>query len=298
MKKTKKSINLGAKEERKLLELAKKALELLKNNQKVPPNLLRAVQLLIFYNQNLVKYIARGYSLFSGVDYEDLVSAGIESLPKAIEKFNLEIEGRFATYAGHWIRQYFQSFINKSQFINQNSKTKEKKNIVFYDSSYQNDDKESKSYSLLDTLSDNEDSEVNAQQIRQRDILVQINSLVNLLENREAILLIRLLYKVSPSNLFDVYYIATEEEKENLKKEMNFGKKKDVSLFQNYSLQEKKINDLPIVKKYLSMFDKNYKFSELTKVLNKSENMARKLKQDSFKKMQQLAKERNLHFLV
>ena len=97
----KKSINLGAKEEKKLLVMAKEALELSKNEKKVSPRLLNAVKLLIFHNQNLVKYIARGYSLFSGVDYDDLVSAGIESLPKAIEKFNLDVEGRFATYAGH-----------------------------------------------------------------------------------------------------------------------------------------------------------------------------------------------------
>lgn len=152
----KKSLNLSAKEERELLEQAKKALELSNKGQKVPPHLLRAVKLLIFYNQNLVKYIARGYSLFSGIDYDDLVSAGIESLPKAIEKFSFDVKDRFATYAGYWIRQYFQSFINKSQFINQNSKVTEKKNIVFYDSQYQNDDKESKSYSLIDTLDDSE----------------------------------------------------------------------------------------------------------------------------------------------
>src|SRR3954468_6515270 len=97
----KKRINLNPKEERKLLVMAKEALELSKNEKKVLPRLLNAVKLLIFHNQNLVKYIARGYSLFSGVDYDDLVSAGIESLPKAIEKFNLDIEGRFATYAGH-----------------------------------------------------------------------------------------------------------------------------------------------------------------------------------------------------
>src|SRR3954453_22924367 len=97
----KKSINLGAKEERKLLVMAKEALELSKNEKKVPPRLLNAVKLLIFHNQNLVKYIARGYSLFSGIDYEDLVSTGIESLPKAIEKFDLNTPNRFATYCGY-----------------------------------------------------------------------------------------------------------------------------------------------------------------------------------------------------
>jgi RNA polymerase sigma factor (sigma-70 family) len=294
-----KNANLKAEEEKKLLTMAKKALELNKNGEKVPPRLLNAVKLLIFHNQNLVKYIARGYSLFSGVDYDDLVSAGIESLPKAIEKFNLDSEWRFATYAGHWVRQYFQSFINKSQFINQSSKVEGKKSIVFYDNHYQNDDKEnSKSYSLIDTLADSEDSKMGSEDTRQRDIMTQINILVNLLETREAIFLIRLLYKVVPSNLLDIYYISTKEEKEELKNEMKLGKKKNVNILQNYSLSEKKISNLPVVKNYLEIFSHNYKFSELTKLISKSENSARRLKQESFKKLQELAKERNLHFLI
>ena len=292
--------NLKAKEERKLLELAKKALELNKKEQKVPRHLLKAVQILILRNQNLVKYLARGYSLFLGIDYEDLVSAGIESLPKAIDKFDLNQEGRFATYAGHWIRQYFQSFINKSQFINQSSKLKEKKsNVIFYDSSkHQNEDKEnSSSYQLADTLPSGDNKE-NSEETRQKDIAIQINNLVNLLENRDSILLIRLIYKVSPSNLLDIWHISDSEEKKELEKKMKLGKKNDINSLQKYSLLEKKISNLPVAKKYLEIFSQTYKFSELTKLLNKSENSARRLKQDSFKKLQELAKERNLHFLT
>ena len=79
---------------------------------------------------------------------------------------------------------------------------------------------------------------------------------------------------------------------------MKLGKKKEINSLQNYSLLEKKISNLPVAKKYLEIFSQNYKFSELTKLLNKSENSARRLKQDSFKKLQELAKERNLHFLT
>lgn len=62
----------------------------------------RAIRLLIYCNQHLVKYIARGYfSASSDVDYEDLVSEGIISLTKAIEKFELNSPNRFATYAGY-----------------------------------------------------------------------------------------------------------------------------------------------------------------------------------------------------
>jgi RNA polymerase sigma factor (sigma-70 family) len=292
-----KTTTLKPKEERELLKRAQKGLELLEKNKKVPADSLRAIRLLIDKNLNLVKYLARGYSLFSGVDHADLVAAGIKSLPQAIKKFDLETGGRFATYAGYWIRQYFQSFINKSQFINQNSKTEEKKNVIFYDNPHQSDDKEN-SYSLVDTLDDSEDEEIINEETRQKDIATQINNLVNLLESREAILLIRLLYKVVPSNLLDIYYISTNEEKEDLKKEMKLGAKKDISSLQNYSLHEKKISNLPIVKNYLSMFSQNYKFPELTELLNKSENSVRRLKQDSFKELQKLAKEKNLRFLI
>jgi hypothetical protein len=79
---------------------------------------------------------------------------------------------------------------------------------------------------------------------------------------------------------------------------MKLGEKTNPELLQKHSFEEKKISNLPLVKKYLSLFSKSYKFSELSKILNKSENAARKLKQESFKKLQKLAKERNLHFLI
>jgi hypothetical protein len=50
---------------------------------------------------------------------------------------------------------------------------------------YQNDDKENKSYSLLETLSDDENADLSAKLIRGRDIAIQTNNLINSLENRE-----------------------------------------------------------------------------------------------------------------
>src|SRR5436190_17159491 len=105
------------------------------------------------------------------------------------------------------------TYLKKIQLINQGAETKERKSVVYYDSSYQNDDKESKSYSLLETLHDDENAQLIAEQIRHRDAVIQTNNLINTLENREAILLVRLLSKVKPSNLLDVYYLATKEEK-------------------------------------------------------------------------------------
>jgi DNA-directed RNA polymerase sigma subunit (sigma70/sigma32) len=62
----------------------------------------KAIRFLLHYNQNLVKYICKGYSSFGGkVDPEELTAEGISSLPKAIEKFDLNSKNRFATYAGY-----------------------------------------------------------------------------------------------------------------------------------------------------------------------------------------------------
>jgi len=226
-----------------------------------------------------------------------LKAEGTSSLIKAVEKFDLSSKNKFSTYAGYWIKQYMQSFINKNQFINQGSGTKEK-SVIYYDSNYQNDDKESKSYSLMETLHDDENAELTAEQVRHQDTTIQINNLINTLGNREEILLVRLLSKVKPSNLLDVYYLATEEEKKELKKKMKLSDKSNPELLQKHSWEKKEIHNLPSVKNYLSLFTKNYKFSEISKILGKSENTARRLKQEAFKKLQKLAKERNLHFLI
>ena len=111
---------LKVEEERKVIRIAKegkkekeKLLEELENNKnlnerekksiqqkikKIEKECARAIRLIVYYNQHLVKYIARGYfSSASGIDYEDLVSEGIFSLIKAIELFDLNSSNRFAT---------------------------------------------------------------------------------------------------------------------------------------------------------------------------------------------------------
>jgi len=150
----------------------------------------------------------------------------------------------------------------------------------------------------LETLHDDENAELTVEQVRRQDTIIQTNNLINTLESREAIFLIRLLSKVKPSNLLDIYYLATEEEKKELKKTMKMSDKSSPDLLQKHSCEEKKIHNLPLVKKYLPLFSKNYKFSEVSKMIGKSENMTRKLKQECFQKLQKLAKERNLHFLL
>lgn len=281
------------------IELEKKEKELEKMGKKKVIEGSKAIRFLLHHNKHFVQYLAKGYSSFNRkIDPEELTSEGIFSLPKAIENFDLDSKNSLPTYSGYWIRQYIQTYLKKIQFINQGAKTEEKKNVVYYDNNYQNDDKENKSYSLLETLHDDENAELTAEQIRHRDAIIQTNNLINALKNREGIFLVRLLSKVKPSNLLDIYYLATEEEKKNLKKKMKLSDKSSLELLQKYSLEEKKNDSLPLVKKYLSFFTKNYNFSEVSKTLGKTENMTRRLKQESFKKMQKLAKERKLHLLL
>ncbi|CAG8720571.1 12833_t:CDS:2, partial [Ambispora leptoticha] len=192
-------------------ELKKKEKELQKLGEKKVNEGKKAIRFLLHYNQNLVKYIVKGYSSFGGkVDPEELTAEGISSLPKAIEKFDLNSKNRGGV--------------------------KEKKSVIYYDSDYQNDDKESKTYSLLETLHDDENAELTAEQVK-------------------------------PSNLLDIYYLATEEEKKELKKKMKLNNKSSLELLQKYSLEEKKIHSLPLVKNYLSLFTKNYNFAEISKIL-------------------------------
>src|SRR4051812_29071659 len=82
-------------------ELKKKEKELQKMGEKKIREGKEAARFFLHYNQNLVKYITKGYSSFGRkIDHEELTAEGISSLPKAIEKFELNSKNRFATYAG------------------------------------------------------------------------------------------------------------------------------------------------------------------------------------------------------
>jgi DNA-directed RNA polymerase sigma subunit (sigma70/sigma32) len=83
------------------IELKEREKELKKMGEEKVAKGVKAINFLIHHNQNFVKYLAKGYSFFSGrVDLEELTSEGISSLPKAIEKFNLNIDSTFPTYSG------------------------------------------------------------------------------------------------------------------------------------------------------------------------------------------------------
>ncbi|MEG7979315.1 MAG: hypothetical protein NY202_05530 [Mollicutes bacterium UO1] len=99
---TKKKKALPGEIEKLKAELKKKEKELQKMGEEKVTEGKKAIRFLLHYNQNLVKYIVKGYSSFGGkVDHEELTAEGISSLPKAIEKFDLNSKNRFATYAGY-----------------------------------------------------------------------------------------------------------------------------------------------------------------------------------------------------
>jgi DNA-directed RNA polymerase sigma subunit (sigma70/sigma32) len=101
-KKNKKNKKAAAEEIKKLkVELKNKEGELKKMGKKKVIEGGKAIRFLLYHNQNFVKYLAKGYSSFSGkVDAEELTSEGISSLPKAIEKFDLNSESTLPTYSG------------------------------------------------------------------------------------------------------------------------------------------------------------------------------------------------------
>ena len=59
----------------------------------------------------LVHHIAHKYR-WAGATHEELVSAGIEGLVEAKERFDPEVGTKFITYAHWWVRAYIQKAVN------------------------------------------------------------------------------------------------------------------------------------------------------------------------------------------
>jgi RNA polymerase sigma factor (sigma-70 family) len=296
---------LKPKEELELLKIAKNGA----GKQKEA-----ALMSLIYYNQNLVKYIVKGYSYLDGqVDHEDLIAEGTIALARAIDKFDVSSKNRFATYAGYWIRQYIQSFIHKDQLINQpveqkkqteENKTvssekrkfvREKFNVVYYDKDYnKSSEKDNKSYSLVDILS--EDNDDIGRQIYKNDVKIHMNKILFLLETLED-LIVRLYYGIIPLTLNQVYHIADESEKKEIDSLMatRVFKKKRI---EDIKLSQKEIKSNHIVKKYFKLFERTYKTKEISEIVKKAEGIVRKLKQRALKKMKVIGESKNLNNIL
>ncbi|MEZ4087742.1 MAG: sigma-70 family RNA polymerase sigma factor [Candidatus Gracilibacteria bacterium] len=79
-------------DERNKLQKAQRAYEKIRN-------------IFISRNLRLVAKIAKRYIKVSGIEITDLVNEGSIGIMRAVDKFDPEVGVRFATYAGHWIRQ-------------------------------------------------------------------------------------------------------------------------------------------------------------------------------------------------
>ncbi|MCR5785403.1 MAG: FliA/WhiG family RNA polymerase sigma factor [Eubacterium sp.] len=95
---------------------------------KVTPTAELREQIIIEYSQ-LVKIVAGKLSMYLGhnVEYDDLVSYGIFGLIDAIDKFNLEKEVKFETYASLRIRGAILDQIRKMDWIPRTVRQKQKK---------------------------------------------------------------------------------------------------------------------------------------------------------------------------
>ncbi len=87
--------------------------------------------------------------------------------------------------------------------------------MLYYDREYQSGDKDSKSYSLVDILSEGSDNI--SEQVHRSDVKMHVNEVLSTLEPTEN-LTIRLYYGIVPLKLKQLFQIASENEKEELVK--------------------------------------------------------------------------------
>jgi RNA polymerase sigma factor (sigma-70 family) len=73
-------------------------------------------KILIYHNLRLARHIANRF-MDRGYELEDLISEAVTGLKRAAEKFNPKLGYRFSTYAGQWINQRIQKFIQTSSTI-------------------------------------------------------------------------------------------------------------------------------------------------------------------------------------
>lgn len=68
-------------------------------------------------NAGLVGMVARGYSAFEGVEYEEIFQEGYIGLIKSVDKFDEERGVKFSTYAVDWIRREIRNFIKDNRHV-------------------------------------------------------------------------------------------------------------------------------------------------------------------------------------
>lgn len=108
MNKVGRSILLTAEREQELAALIKANVE---------GQVEKAIEELVNANLKLVVSEAYSYSRRTGIDVNDLISAGHEGLMKAVYKYDASFKTKFSTYAVPWIRQAIRRFICASHAV-------------------------------------------------------------------------------------------------------------------------------------------------------------------------------------
>jgi len=77
----------------------------------------RARELIIKSNLKYVVFVAKEYLHKSSLEIEDLIGEGNLGLIAAINRFNVNAENQFLSYATHWIRCYIMKAIDNAHLI-------------------------------------------------------------------------------------------------------------------------------------------------------------------------------------
>ena len=99
-----------------------------------------------------------------------------------------------------------------------------------------------------------------------------------------------------PKNLKDLFHFISEEEKKEIINKLGRKKLREKTLLAD--INNAKFKKIKVILKYLSLFGKKYTSSELSKTINKPENIVNKLKRKSLEKIQKKVKEENLQDLL
>lgn len=308
--KSEKIATLTAEEELELLKVAKFESGKRKSS---------ALKSLIYHNLNLVKHIVKGFWTYYGEQGEDnreeLLSEGVMAIPKAVEKFDINSKNRFATYAGYWIKQFIQSAASKNQILNQSNNNnefafeknkeenedekktgkfvKQKYKLVYYDKKYPGSSSgDSKSYSLIDIISDKKDNV--EEQIKREDLKIHSNKMISTLESLED-LVIRLYFAIVPLNISHIRKVCDEKEREEIDSLM---KKKFFKKKETYDVPLEELKSNKIVRKYINLFSEQHKTREIAEIISKADGVVRKLKQKAIKKMRIFGNKHGLENLV
>ena len=134
-------------------------------------NSLSARNKILSSNLKFVFDIAKRYR-GRGVSMEDLISEGNLGLTKAIDKFDVEKDIKFISYAVWWIRQYISDFIKKTnekdnnEFSNdEQMNTKVKCNELF--------DEEDETFTFSEVVMSNEKEELEKELSKNRKIIIE-----------------------------------------------------------------------------------------------------------------------------